>query len=96
MMSNVVYKYPLAYKEEVELFMPRCSEILHCGPDPQGQLSLWVLVDPLQPPTAVTIQRLATGQEVADYPGKYLGIYHNGMFIWHLFLRPTDQVTVRR
>lgn len=90
-MTRTVYKYPLMITDRQSIAMPTGAEILSVGIDPQGNLCLWVLVDPTLGPLQMNpfiVHVIGTGNRIPDaHMLKFVGSVTMSPFVWHVFVR---------
>jgi hypothetical protein len=83
------FKVPLP-GEDPWVEMPKGSRLLHVAVQ-EGTPYLWALVWPQQPIRRRNIAVYATGQEIDGWPD-YLGTFHIGWTVWHVFYGGESQV----
>lgn len=83
---KTVWKFPLIFGDISLIEVPLGAEPLSVGRDPQGNLSLWALVDPHEHRrTQIRLRIAGTGHPVYSAEPKFLGTIHDGDFVWHVF-----------
>lgn len=84
-MPRTIWKYSLAVTDEQTLRVPAVRDVLCVqmqGPVP----CLWAVVDPNADPKPLKIYTYGTGNPLPDDPGRYVGTYQMGVFVWHVFM----------
>jgi len=83
-----VYKYGFTVADFFELSMPEGARILHAAGQ-SGELYLWALVNPLNPPEIRKFRLAGTAHEIYDEPLNYIGSLSlfNKTLSFHLFER---------
>lgn len=91
MSSSTIWKYPLEITDGPQQFqVPSGFRFLHVGEQTKGHsgLSFWLLVDPSQPLTELTLSVVGTGEDIEENPYRlwHFGtvVMSNG-FVWHVF-----------
>lgn len=90
-LHDTIWKYEVPIEGEVTLLMPEGARILSIQdtyPDKIGRpLTLWALVNPMNPPTQRTLSIFGTGHPVGDSPGVYIAtvVTSGGGLVWHIF-----------
>jgi hypothetical protein len=94
---HTIYKYPVPLQDLSILELPTHSRILSVGLDPQGELCLWALVQPLVPShDRWQLAVVGTGNPVSDAlaqantdasPWRFVGTVTQAPFVWHVFAR---------
>jgi hypothetical protein len=83
-MSKYVWKYPLEIKnggQKIDTFAG--SNIVHCDSQ-NGQLCLWIEVDPSNRPLTVIFHVIGTGHPIP--PGtSWVGTAQQPPFVWHVY-----------
>lgn len=96
MSGLVVWKYHLESGSVTDTKLHPGAKPIHAGVDPQGQTSLWVLLDP-DPPRPFTPEHrvfltLMTGQVwPLDYPLIHVQSFAAFEWIFHVFEVQTDE-----
>lgn len=80
---NTVFKYELQTTDMQVITMPQGSRPLHVALQ-NGIPHLWVLVNPENPPEAMTICVHGTGHAVRPQ-SEYVGTYEIGPLVFHVF-----------
>lgn len=96
MSDETIWKFPLAIEAEQVVTAPLGAQLLHVGLDPNGQLCVWMQVDPEAGYRAITFYIVGTGHPI-PIETVYLGSVVMGAYVWHVF-RPTtfDEARVKR
>jgi hypothetical protein len=82
-MARVIWKYNFEIKSYNNIEVPSGGRVLHTGLDPDGNLAIWIDVDPLNIKRPMVVYVVGTGDEV---PNKiYAGSIVQGPFVWHIF-----------
>jgi len=74
------------------LTQPRTEACLPAGAQPlavqmqDGWPTVWALVDIEAPAANYMLTLYATGEELPDGPGRYVGTVQDRGFVWHLFM----------
>lgn len=89
MSKSAVWKYPLNGMREQIIEMPLGAMPIHVAL--QGETPcVWVLVDPDERLVTRKASIEGTGwisqQSVADARRDYVGTFHRGDFVWHVFM----------
>ena len=79
-----VWKFPVKQWTINKLDMPSGAEVVHFGPDPEGTMSFWAVVEPDVKPCRRVFYVVGTGRDVED-GSKYIGSVNDAPFVWHLF-----------
>ncbi|KQR37758.1 hypothetical protein [Deinococcus sp. Leaf326] len=88
-MPQVMYKYPLTPLDEASVTvltlpsfaLPRMAAMQN------GELCLWIQVDPDSAPLERAFEVFGTGQPLPLY-ATYIATVLNGPFVWHIFEVP--------
>lgn len=81
---KTVYKYTI----EVGLNNIQCfdnAKVLSAGFDPQGNLCIWVLVNPLATAADLKVAVIGTGWEVPENGRFIQTVKDRNIFMWHIF-----------
>lgn len=81
---KTIWKYVLQLEEKQNFDMPIGAEILSCGLDPMGQISIWAMVDTEKDYIGRQIVIVGTGNPVPTGL-KFIGSVTQGPFMWHIF-----------
>jgi hypothetical protein len=94
-MDKTIWKYVLDNRPcRLTLFLPRGAEILHVA-NQNGQIFAWALVDPKQDLLFREIEIVGTGNSLDTHSSrKYIGTVHLDPFVWHVFERYEQSVTI--
>lgn len=84
-----IFKYPLSKEDVTKIQLPVGVEILHVGLDPKGVPCLWAEIPnpdylDIQPLDTRIYDIFGTGWEIPD-PSHYIGTYHHGEYVWHVY-----------
>lgn len=91
-----VYKYPLQITDEQTVIMPKYPHYLTLQ-WVRGELCLYAVVKPDNPPSEHKFIIVATGQEIPnDYPLIYMGTVtqRDERLVWHVFEQICEPLTV--
>lgn len=87
-MSDVrsIWKFDLDITDRQTVQMPAGADILDVQFQ-RGELRVWVLVEPANPPEPRTLVIVGTGNPVPDRDLRHIGtVQHAGhQFVWHVF-----------
>ena len=86
--AQAVWKYPLRdYVEKIKV--PGSPQILRVGFQNEN-LFVWILVEPDQPMTEITLEIYGTGHKIAPRRGRtHIGTAVSNLLAWHVFhLKP--------
>lgn len=88
---TTVYKYPFQITPRQQMLLPPGRQIIHVGPDPDGKLCLWAIVDEARGVMNETLWLVGTGQQLPDGVSaqQHIGSCVNGPFVWHVFIEQT-------
>ena len=83
-----IYKFKLSVQHDQTVLLPNGYRILSVG-EQQGDITMWVMVDPDLPTTECYIRLYGTGHSIKEdmgYENIYLDtvIMSNGL-VWHVF-----------
>ena len=79
---KTIYKYELPTHQRIVL--PENYVVLSVGMQ-RDTTYLWCLVDPASNKKEVQFSIYGTGWDMPNDPGKYIGTYFDGSFVWHVF-----------
>lgn len=84
-----VWKYTLLAADLQRIEMPAGAQILHVA-EQHGELCMWALVDPDEPPVAHRFTVIGTGHIAPSRPAAYVGsaLMLGGSLVWHVFEVP--------
>jgi len=84
---KMIYKYPLATADEIDINMPADAELL-CVREQYGVPCIWALVDTSRPYEVRRLLMLGTGHNLDNVStSKYVGTVFEagGQLVWHIF-----------
>lgn len=81
---TTIWKFQPAIEPSVTIMMPKGAQILHVGSQ-HGVLTMWALVNTLEPLEQRFFHIYGTGELMYGYPGQYVGTVIMKQFVWHLF-----------
>lgn len=85
-MNTLIWKFPLTCPGDLNWVVTHeGAQILLVGPDPSGQLCLWLRFDPEQPEEQRRFRVYGTGHPMCDEAHEHVGSALVGSFVWHVF-----------
>jgi hypothetical protein len=84
-----MWKYPLEVTDTQWLSdVPLPAEVMSVGLDPEGQMCVWVMVDPDQSQRKnVSVTITGTGNPISNiFTPKFVGSVTVGKFVWHVWV----------
>lgn len=84
---DTIWKFSLPITDSQVIEVPIGSHLLSAGLDPNGDVCLWLAVNPNAMTMNVEIVIRGTGQPL-PHVGSYLGSVVQQPFVWHLFTGP--------
>ena len=86
---NKIFKY---YISPGQIFIDAYEDtkIISTGVDPQGDLCIWVIVNPENPPKKIEILCIGTGWDLPEFTDKtyylqFIGTVKHNIYMWHIF-----------
>lgn len=86
---RTIYKFPLTsgFTSLTDVRVLKPVRIAH---DPTGQPCAWLEVDTEAEPNGCAGTVVGTGEPLPKDAGEYAGSFHEGPFVWHVYLRIFD------
>lgn len=79
-----IHKFPVSYGSNKILARQRCK-VLSAGLDIQGQLCVWVLLDPTADEYVFTVAVVFTGETFYPTKDSFIGTVVDGRYVYHVF-----------